>query len=78
MENLIAACAICNGIASDKVFNTLQEKRDYVRSRYGSYMEKRYRRFLHDHSVCADCEELYNPSEPGATNLLCPKCYRAA
>lgn len=32
-ENLIAACWLCNGIASDKVFATLAEKREHILKR---------------------------------------------
>ena len=77
-NNLIAACSICNSIAGSRVFDTLDEKRNWIREQYGPWMERRYRAMLHRYSVCADCHEMYNPSGPGTSNLLCRKCYQAA
>lgn len=74
-NNLIASCTICNQIVSNRVFDTLEEKRDWIREQYGPWMEKRYKRMLHRYSVCADCQELYSPKAPGASNLLCAPCY---
>lgn len=76
-NNLVACCQICNLIASDKVFDTLEQKRDFIRDQYGPWMKKRYRRLLRKLSICADCRKVYNPQEKGATVVLCKACYRA-
>ena len=39
-ENLMPACAACNGLLHDKVFNTVQEKREYVRLYQRSHRHK--------------------------------------
>jgi hypothetical protein len=76
-NNLVACCSICNQIASDKVFDTLEQKREFIREQYGPWMKKRYRRLLRKLTVCADCHKVYNPQEMGATVVLCKECYRA-
>lgn len=37
-DNLVAACQWCNAHASDKVFDTLAEKRDYLQERRTNYL----------------------------------------
>jgi 5-methylcytosine-specific restriction endonuclease McrA len=74
-DNLVACCDICNRIANDKVFDTLEEKRLYLRSRYGPYLEKRWKRLRRKLSICADCQAIYSPQQKGATVVLCRECY---
>lgn len=39
-ENLMPACRACNGVLSDKVFDSIEEKREYVRSYKEAHREK--------------------------------------
>lgn len=42
LGNLVPSCSECNGIKSDKVFDTLDDAREYVHKR----LSKKYRRIL--------------------------------
>jgi hypothetical protein len=75
-DNLAACCDVCNNIVSDLVFDTLEAKRAYIRSKYGKHLEGRVRRSRRKLSICADCQNVYNPQHRGATNVLCAECYR--
>lgn len=74
-DNLIACCDICNKIANNKVFDTLEAKGEYVREKYGPYLQGRLRRIRRKLSICADCQNVYSPVAKGATNVLCADCY---
>ena len=77
-ENLVACCDICNKIASNKIFDTIAEKRAFVRSRYGPYLEGRARRIRKKLSLCGDCLMVFTPNVNGASFLLCGECYEAS
>lgn len=74
-DNLIACCRICNNIAANHVFDTLEEKRSYVRSRYGPYLQGRIKRIQRQLSLCGDCRSVFQPYVDGASSLLCGECY---
>ena len=75
-DNLISCCAICNCIASDRVFDTLDEKRAFIVARYGQYFERRWARVRKQLSMCGDCGFIFIPRVDGATALLCAKCVK--
>lgn len=74
-ENLVASCDICNRLANNKVFESFDLKRDFIRSRYGPYLFRRFNRFRKQMSFCPDCESVFIPNVDGASTLLCSKCY---
>jgi hypothetical protein len=73
MDNLITACETCNKIASDKVFDSLHEKREHIRE---ALIEKARRIQLRE-PKCIDCGALYNPREKDSTMFLCGRCVRS-
>lgn len=75
-ENLVASCAICNCIASDKIFDTFDAKREHIRRRYGPFIENRLKRIRAKLSICADCKAIYAPRVGGSSAVLCGPCYR--
>lgn len=71
-SNLVAACLECNFIASDRIFNSFQEKADYIRKVRSS---KKWRRRIElKIAICCDCKLPFRPGVKGATNLLCADC----
>jgi hypothetical protein len=74
-DNLVACCSICNSIASDRIFDTLDAKREFVRERYGPYLEGRVRRARKPLSICGDCNHVFNPRVMGSSAVLCAECY---
>ena len=69
-DNLVAACRFCNNKASDKVFDSFQEKYDYLQQ-FRSEKIKRLRRKI---CICPDCGELFEWRRNGATAVLCLMC----
>ncbi|TXH08324.1 MAG: HNH endonuclease [Hyphomicrobiaceae bacterium] len=76
-DNLVACCSICNSIASNKIFETFEGKRAFIRKRYGPYLEGRVRRERRKLSMCGDCGTVYQPRVNGASAVLCAECYAA-
>lgn len=72
-ENLVASCQDCNAIASDKIFPSFQDKKEYILVVRSSVRWKK--KFKKRTSVCTGCKKLYNPRVKGASRFLCPKCY---
>lgn len=75
IDNLVASCGICNCIANDRVFDSFDAKRRYIRGRYGPYLEKRLHRAMMRLSVCGDCRSIYQPNVDGSSAVLCGSCY---
>lgn len=72
-DNLVAACHICNLIASGKVFDTIDEKRVHIvarrHERKASGREAQRARI----ATCP-CGETFQPGIDAATNVLCGPC----
>ena len=71
LENLVACCDECNGLASDKMFTGLLEKRRYIQ-------ERREQRIAYSfgHSLkmeCPYCGRVFKPGITG-TNICCNRC----
>ena len=74
-DNLVASCDVCNKILSDRVFDSVDSKRQFVRDRYGDHFAGRVSVAIKSLSICGDCGFVFAPSVPGATNVLCAQCY---
>lgn len=76
LSNLVASCRVCNSLASDFMFGTLKEKREYIlkererRKARGRHL-RRGRGVLV--AIC-HCGRRFAPGVKGATNLHCGKC----
>jgi hypothetical protein len=72
-NNLVAACEDCNGIAADKVFESLKEKYNYIQEvRQGRKWKRRLSKS--DLSTCIHCHKTYKPRINGSTIFLCSEC----
>jgi hypothetical protein len=67
ITNLVPACARCNSIASDKMFDDVEHKRQYILNRRKS---KRTRR-----SVCTECLLPFEYRVMSPSLFLCAECY---
>jgi 5-methylcytosine-specific restriction endonuclease McrA len=75
--NLVAACKLCNSLASDRVFDTIEDKRKFVLARRAarrvSYRSPQ-QLIGRPACTCADCGKPFQPNVGRATNLLCSQC----
>lgn len=71
-DNLVACCLDCNLIASDKIFESLSDKRAYIRNKRG--LHKWRMKFLNRYSLCIVCKERYLEGHKNATHFICPRC----
>lgn len=73
--NLVASCQDCNLIASDMVFENIQEKINYIKAkREGRKWKKKLKNKNVQIFYCTECEIVIHPSVKGATNFLCASC----
>lgn len=71
-DNLAASCRDCNRIASNKVFETAQEKFEYINAvRKNPKWQKKTKNRI---SVCVHCKRTYKPRHQGSTVFLCSEC----
>lgn len=71
-DNLVACCRDCNAIAHDKIFQSLQEKYEYINS---VRKTRRWQRKLRTKvSICIRCKKTYKPRINGSTVFLCSEC----
>ena len=68
LENLVPACFWCNAAASDKIFDSVQDKKEYI-------LKKRARRRAHRHCVCSECLLPFAYLEQSPSQFLCPECW---
>jgi hypothetical protein len=68
--NLVAACRLCNYIASDKIFDDVDQKRAYLLNELAKSQYKRRRQL----NFCAECGALFRQRWEGSTRLLCALC----
>jgi rubrerythrin len=74
-ENLVASCSVCNEIASDKVFDSLQEKTNYIKAiRSGQKWTRKTNNKKIRIYYCTECGVVLHPCINGSTNFLCPSC----
>lgn len=69
--NLVAACRYCNGRVSNRVFDSLEEKKEYL----ALLSERRIKRKRRRLSICADCGIVFEYRKDGASRVLCADCY---
>lgn len=67
IENLVPACALCNSIAGDKIFESVEHKRQYVLNRKN---RKGNRQVL-----CTNCFLPYGYRTMSPSLFLCAECY---
>ena len=67
IDNLVPCCTLCNVLASDKVFDSLEEKTGYILSKRKGYKNRR--------ALCADCLLPYHYRVHSPSLLLCAECY---
>lgn len=68
--NLVASCLLCNGIAGAKIFDNLEEKREYIRSQL---RRQKYKNRKKDDSHCLSCGADFVPRFQGSTLFYCRK-----
>jgi hypothetical protein len=68
IENLRPACALCNCIASDKMFQDVYEKKWYILGKLKHRHDLR-------HAFCTECGIAYIYREHCPSLFLCPECY---
>ena len=73
--NLVASCAICNLIAGDKVFESLEHKRKYVLGRRDKRKWRHRIEALRLAGYCIGCGERFTSKNPQETLVLCKACY---
>jgi hypothetical protein len=66
IENLVPACLLCNCLASDKVFEDVEHKRQYILERRKSRKNIR--------SICVQCLLPFSYRIHGKSIFLCPEC----
>ena len=72
--NLVAACNICNWIASDLIFDSLAAKAKYIRKTRNNRKWSRRLISMYRTNYCLGCGDYFFPCVKGATNFLCRKC----
>jgi hypothetical protein len=68
IDNLRPACALCNCIASDKIFESVDAKRYYI-------LDQLRRRHDLRHAFCTECGIAYTYRTHSPSLFLCPECY---
>ena len=70
-DNLVACCSLCNSLASNKMFDTLQAKATYIRAA----RRRRHRTPDLGPSVCVMCSKEFPPrDQQGSTIFYCAEC----
>ena len=68
--NLISACSLCNLIASDMMFDSLDEKRKYI----SNERKRRRKKSGAGPFMCNQCGNVFLPCVKNATNFVCSEC----
>jgi HNH endonuclease len=66
IENLVPACGLCNSLASDKMFENVESKRQYI------LMKRKDKKSLR--SICVECLIPFSYRVHGHSMFLCPEC----
>lgn len=72
VDNLVAACMDCNLIASDKIFESLSKKREYIRHKRG--LHKWQTRIFNRYTLCIVCRLPFLEGHKYAKHFICPRC----
>jgi len=67
IDNLVPACVLCNCIAGNKVFESVEQKRQFILNRR---KEKKHKR-----AICTACLLPYSYRIHSPSILLCAECY---
>lgn len=67
IENLVPACGLCNALASDKMFETIEQKRQYI-------LNQRKTRTLR-RAICTECLLPFTYRMHSPSMFLCAECY---
>jgi len=68
IENLRPACALCNCLASNKMFDSVEAKTAYI-------LDKRRNRAALRRATCTECGVPYTYRTHGPSLFLCAECY---
>lgn len=69
-KNLLASCLLCNLLASNCIFPSLEDKKKFILKRRKDINIDNKRRY----SVCVECWKRYPFGEENSTFFLCPYC----
>ncbi len=69
IENLVPACALCNSLASNKMFDSVEHKRQYI-------LGERKKR-TNQRAICVDCMLPFTYRTHSPSLFLCAECYDA-
>lgn len=67
IENLIPSCAFCNSLASNKLFDTCEQKRAYIMKQREKYKNMR--------TICTECLLPFTYRAHSPSLFLCAECY---
>ena len=70
IHNLRPSCAWCNLLASDKVFESFEDKYDYIKRKRDKATNKRNKML-----TCTCCMLPYYSELSNCNAFLCPRCY---
>jgi hypothetical protein len=67
IDNLVPSCALCNSLASNKMFDTVVQKRAYILKQRNKYKNRR--------AICAECLLPFAYRTHSPSLFLCAECY---
>lgn len=67
IENLVPCCMLCNGLASNKVFEDVEQKRQYILKQRAKRGNMR--------AICTECLLPFNYRSHSPSMFLCAECY---
>ena len=67
IENLVPACALCNAIAGNKMFEDIEQKRQYILSQRAKRTNMR--------AICVECLLPFAYRAHSLSMFLCAECY---
>jgi hypothetical protein len=67
IDNLVPACSLCNSLASDKIFEDAEQKRQYI-------LGERAKR-INQRAICINCLLPYAYHAHSPSLFLCAECY---
>lgn len=72
-DNLVSSCEICNGIASNLMFDDFDLKSEYIRTvRQSRKWSRRLKRAMR--AQCNECKRHFRPLYRNATLFVCYEC----
>jgi len=67
IENLVPACGLCNSLASNTMFGSVEEKRQFILNHRKKYLLR--------HAICTSCLLPFSYREHSPSLFLCAECY---